>query len=80
MADHFASSVVDCEQSLFILQLARRVRERRAPSGEATKREKRKEKKEKRESRALPVSRLQSRACAFLRVLFDGLRKRRDCS
>ena len=35
---------------------------------------------EKRESRAFPVSRLQSRACAFLRVLFNGLRKRRDCS
>ena len=29
---------------------------------------------------AFPVSRLQLRTCAFSRVLFDGIRKKRDCS
>ena len=36
--------------------------------------------RETRETRAFPVSRLQSRTCVFSHVLFDGLRKKRDCS
>ena len=58
----------------------------RASSVEATRREKRgRQPEKKRESLsgslfcAFPISRLQSRTCAFSRVLFDGLRKKRDC-
>ena len=73
---------VDCEQSLFLSSVSH-ARER-ASSGEATRREKRgRQPEKKRESLsgslfcAFPVSRLQSRTCAFSRVLFDGLRKKK---
>ena len=63
------SGFARCEQSLFLSSVATRVRERRAAKPRDARNE------------GVPLSRLQSRACVFSRVLFDrGLRKKRDCS
>ena len=72
-------NILDCEQSLFLSSVSHA--RKRASSGEAARREKRERHPEKKKEslffRAFPVSRLQSRACAFPRVLFDGLRKKK---
>ena len=63
----------------FFLQLATC---ERALSSEASRCEKRRRQPKKKGAffRAFPISLLQSRACVFSHVLFNRLRKKRDCS